>query len=370
MAQADDACARGAACAPWGLSPVSRCGGVTLSVFGAAHGVVDAISAAAVVGLLATLPASPQVIVGWILLYHVLAFALQPVFGLAVDTMGRPRALAVCGCLVAACALLVPSAPLLVTMLAGAGNAAFHVGGGVICLRLTPDRATAPGLFVAPGSLGLLLGVILGATLATAAIVLLPIAAAVSLVMVCVPIPGASPAQRSSPAVGRSDLILGLVLVAIAMRAVLSFIVESPWEAHPMLLVLLTLATFFGKALGGIVADRWGWLRVGVGATLAGLPFLAWSTAYPPAAIPGLLLLNVAMPVTLAAVIKAVPEFPGFAFGLASFALLVGAIPALLGVRATDPLFVCAVVCLSAVMLYRALSWLPICKPFRQVVQV
>jgi len=109
-----------------------------------------------------------------LLLYHVLAFGLQPVFGLAVDAAGTPRLAAVLGCLVSAGALLFPASPGLAIVVAGIGNAIFHVGGGVVSLRLTPHRAAAPGIFVAPGSLGLLLGAILGSHGPAAAAPLLP----------------------------------------------------------------------------------------------------------------------------------------------------------------------------------------------------
>ena len=362
MAQLDEVAVLGAVRPGRGSAAFSTNAVAILSVFGAAHLVVDAISAAVVVSIVSTSPAGPKALVGLVLLYHVLAFGLQAMIGLAVDALGTPRWAAVCGCLVTACALLVPSSPMLAMILAGVGNAAFHVGGGAISLRLAPHRATAPGLFVAPGSLGLLLGVILCRSLPTAMVVLLPVAAVACLLMIWIPIPAillVPPVPSSSQAAGRSGLILGLVLIAIAIRALLGFLVESPWETHPILLVQLTLATVLGKALGGIVADRWGWLRGGVGATLAALPFLAWSSVAPAAAIPGLLLLNLTMPVTLAAVAKAVPHYPGFAFGLASLAFLLGAIPSLLGLRATDPGFICLAILLSAVVLYRALSWLP-----------
>jgi hypothetical protein len=103
---------------------------------------------------------------------------------------------------------------------------------------------------------------------------------------------------------------------------------------------------------------------------MAALPFLVWSAAYPAAAIPGLLLLNLTMPVTLAAVAKALPQHPGFAFGLTSLALLLGAIPSMLGVRATGPVFVCAIMLLSAVVLYRALSRPLFGDPCREAIEV
>ncbi len=341
-----------------------------LSVFGAAHVVVDAISAAAVVSIVWTAAANPKVLVGWILLYHVLAFGLQAVFGLVVDALDAPRWAAVCGCLVTACAVLVPWSPLLAAILAGVGNAAFHVGGGAISLRLAPQRATPPGLFVASGSLGILLGVILGGSHSAGLATLLPVAAIACGLMVFVPLPAAPPVAPAVRVAGRSELILGLVLFAIAVRAALGFLVEFPWESQPGLVVQLTLATVLGKSLGGVLADRWGWLRVGVGATLTALPFLVWASAYPTAAIPGLLLLNLTMPVTLAAVAKAVPNRPGFAFGLASLAFVLGAIPALSGLPAAGPVVAGVASLLSAAALYRALTWLSSCDACPQTLQV
>ena len=49
-------------------------------------------------------------------------------------------------------------APYLAVVLAGLGNAAFHVGAGAMVLRLSPNRAAAAGLFVAPGAIGLAIG--------------------------------------------------------------------------------------------------------------------------------------------------------------------------------------------------------------------
>ena len=80
---------------------------------------------------------------------------------------------------------------------------------------------------------------------------------------------------------GPGQLFLGLILLSIAVRALLGFLVGFSWETQPGLLIVLTLAAVAGKALGGILADRWGWLRVGVGALVASLP-LSRLRANPP----------------------------------------------------------------------------------------
>ena len=73
-----------------------------LSVYGAAHLVVDACCAAVVFGILSMQAVQPEVFVALLLLYHVIAFGLQTIFGLMVDALALPRLAAVVGCLVSA----------------------------------------------------------------------------------------------------------------------------------------------------------------------------------------------------------------------------------------------------------------------------
>ena len=291
---------------------------------------VDACCAAVVIGVLSTGAVSPEVFVSLLLLYHVIAFGLQTVFGLVVDALGMPRLAAVVGCLVSAIALLIP-APIAAVVITSLGNALFHVGGGVVSLQITPHRATAPGLFVAPGSVGLLLGVILGKSHPAAGIYLVAVALVLCLLMALSPVSQVASVTKQRKLPSRAELVLGLILLSIAIRSLLGFLVSFPWETQPEALLALTAATFLGKAIGGILADRWGWIRVAVGAMLAALPLLALSSAFPIAVIPGLFFLNITMPITLIAVAETLPGRPAFAFGLTTLAILLGAIPFFLG---------------------------------------
>jgi MFS transporter, FSR family, fosmidomycin resistance protein len=391
-----------------------------LSVYGLAHIVVDTISAAVVFGAAAIDLGQPEAFVGLLLLYHALAFGLQPMVGLATDAAKAPRFAAVLGCLITAAAVLLTSWPVAAIVAVGIGNAVFHVGGGTVSLRLTPGRATAPGLFVAPGSIGLLAGAILGRNGAAASLPLLPVALVLCLLMARMSVPAAEPAGSARRRVSRSasiscrdcrlslressdssmpiltstgrsadatfaerkatffnsqclsrgDLVLGLVLLSIAVRGLLGFLVTFPWETQPVLLIVMTLATVLGKALGGILADRWGWTRVAVGSMLAGLPLLACASTHPVVAIPGLFLLNITMPVTLAATARSLPGHPGFAFGLTCLALILGAIAPLSGVTLNGPVFVSVAIVVSMVVLYGGLRLLSIDQSFRKTAQV
>jgi MFS transporter, FSR family, fosmidomycin resistance protein len=342
----------------------SASGAMLLSLYGAAHFVVDICCAAVVFGVFVTQDVSPEVFAALLLLYHVIAFGLQSVLGLLVDATRAPRAAAVVGGLVSAIALLIPS-PIAAVVVTSFGNALFHVGGGVIALQATGHRATASGLFVAPGSLGLLLGTVLGKSGLAVAVPLLLATAIVCLLMACTPV---SEARKVDKPRSQSDVepVLALVLLSVVVRSVLGFLVLFSWDMQPAALLALTAATVLGKAVGGIVADRWGWMRTAVGSLLAALPFLVCGPTFPIAAIPGLFFLNMTMPITLAAVAETLPGRPGFAFGLTTLALLVGEIPFFLGGAIGSPIFVLLLVLLSLAGLYNGLRLLAVGPSFPQ----
>lgn len=338
------------------LPPASVAKSATiLSIYGAAHLVVDACCAAVVFGIGSTHSVQPEMFVALLLLYHVIAFGLQAPLGLLVDATKTPRLAAVVGCLVTASALLIPS-PAAAFVVTSLGNALFHVGGGVISLQITPHRATAPGLFVAPGSLGLLLGAILGRMGTAAVAPLLSGALVLCLLMACAPVPHAESVTRLRALPSRAGFVLALILLPIAIRALLGSLVSFPWATQPAALLALVTSVFCGKAIGGVLADRWGWMRVAVGSVLAALPFLVCGSTFPLATIPGFFLLNITMPITLAAVSETLPGHPGFAFGLTTLALLFGVIPHYFGDAVNTPFVVGFVVLLSLAGLYRGLQ--------------
>ncbi len=332
----------------------------TLTLYATAHLLVDACCAVAAFRIPSVAAVRPETFVALLLLYHVLAFGLQAVFGLAVDALRMPRAAAVVGCLLTIAALAMPSMPVATIVIVGIGNAIFHVAGGAICLQLAPHRATVGGMFVAPGSIGLLTGCVLGRLYPATVMPVGLLTGAVCLAIAMWPVapsgnrlsdPGPRPRESVSP----GEIVVGLILLSAAIRSLLGFVVTFPWDTRPGTLIALVVATSLGKALGGVAADRWGWRRVGVGVTLLALPMLMASSAVPEAAIPGLFLLNITMPITLIAVAERLPGHAGFAFGLVCLVLLLGMMPSLLGVPVGGAWAVVGVV-ISAACLYRGLG--------------
>lgn len=340
-----------------GATPCVRGHRRPLLLYGLTHAAVDATSSALVFSSLRG--AEPSVAVGAVVLYNVAAFAVQPFVGLLLDRRPRPqRAAALGGFVVAAGALLLATWPqsYILALWAGLGNAVFHVGCGIPVLRMTPGRAGAVGLFVAPGALGLGLGVAVGR--AGGPVWLL----AVVLAALCVPVwrgvtrDGLAPVASGTPAstvpavapgaptragiavagraahAGRAEWVVTALLAVVATRAFVGTALVFPWRSVTALLVGLTIAAAVGKAAGGLLADRFGRARIGVGALLLAIPLLVVGPASAAAGIAGVFLVNLTMPITLAETADRLPGHEGFGFGLTCLALIMGAFPTYLGV--------------------------------------
>lgn len=332
-----------------------------LFVYGTAHAIVDAICAAVIFSILKNQIVSTADFISLVILYNVLAFGLQSIFGLTTDYFKSPRAAAFLGCILTALsAVTFLSFPIVAIVFAGLGNALFHVGGGSISLNLTPKKATAPGIYVAPGALGLLFGTLLGKGGQFIAWPFILILAVLCLLMFVIKMPEMNYEQE----VARKnkfnyfEFILLLVFLSIAIRSLVGAVLVFPWKTNIDLLVILTSAVVLGKGLGGILADKFGWIRVAVGALVLSIPFLVFGVDIPYLAIIGMFLFNITMPVTLVAISNILPGRPGFAFGLTCLALILGSLPVFGSLKQLlgGQLFIFSIILVSSLALYYGLQ--------------
>ena len=131
---------------------------------------------------------------------------------------------------------------------------------------------------------------------------------------------------------GRATVALcaALLFVSVAIRQLLGGTVAAEWRTAWEITLAVTLAAVAGKALGGVIADRLGWKVVAVGAMLLLAPLVGRAMYDLPLALEAVVLLQLTMAVTLAAMFRILPRHPAAAFGLLSLGLLVGS-PAVLG---------------------------------------
>jgi MFS transporter, FSR family, fosmidomycin resistance protein len=302
-----------------------------LFVYGTAHALIDATCAGVVLSIFKQKIFNVETFGVLVIAYNILAFGLQTIIGFITDYLKSPRTSALLGCLlVGASAFIFLFFPVLAVVLAGIGNALFHIGGGSICLNLTPGKATAPGIFVAPGALGLMFGTLLDKNGQFVAWPFTLALAVLCILMFIIQKPEMNYKMELpvNHKFSHFEIVLLLVLFSIAIRSMVGMVIVFPWKSNINLLIIFTLAVMLGKGLGGILADRLGWIRVAVGALVLSIPFLVIGANITVLAIIGMFLFNITMPVTLVAISNILPGRPGFAFGLTCLALLIGVLPA------------------------------------------
>ena len=263
-----------------------------------------------------------------LLFYNFCAFALQLPFGILADRIDRNGIVAAAGMLLTASAFLLPRAILPSVILAGCGNALFHVGGGIELLNRSVHKAFRLGLFVAPGALGLFLGTQLGkaAFPAWPFPLLLTLAAGVLLIF------EHTPSGNALPRLPRLPFGLLALFGVVVLRSYLGFCMVFSWNNTLLTALAVIVATVLGKAAGGWMLDQFGYLTTAFSSLLAAAGLLL----QPDWIFTGLLAVfffQMTMPVTLWAAARCCPDAKGFSFGLLTFALFLGFIPVLLGLR-------------------------------------
>ncbi len=298
-----------------------------ISIYSLTHALVDATCAALIFAILSMKSLDFQTFVYLVILYNVLAFALQSPFGLLVDKMKLPVHSAIIGALLVASSVLFIKLPFVAGSIAGIGNAFFHVGGGIISLNLIPKKATMPGIFVAPGALGLMIGAIIGKGghfIAWPFIIVLLLSA---ILMWKIKRPVISYNTTLKGNFKWFETAILLLLVSIAIRGLIGLSLVFPWKSNIHLLIALTMTVVLGKALGGVLGDRYGWMNITVVGLIISAVLLTFFPNIPCIAIVGMFCFNLTMPITLTAISNMLPGRAGFAFGLTTLALVIGAFP-------------------------------------------
>ena len=292
-----------------------------LPLYAAAHFWVDFACALLLLGRLEAGGA-----VTALLLYNCFAFAVQMPVGLLASALGRAERFAALGCGLTALAWGLPGL-LPAALCAGLGNACFHVGGGIYTLNGS-GKCGPLGLFVSPGALGIALGALpAGGAFPGPAVVLALLGLGAALLRW-----GRGAANTPldlAPVGGREALLPLLCLFAVVvLRSFAGTLFAFPWKGE--LPLALAWATAGGKAAGGVLADRLGprktaWLSM---VPAAGCFLLAGWAGPGLAAV---CLFNMTMPLTLWGAARRLRGAGGLAFGLLTFALFLGVLPALLG---------------------------------------
>ena len=329
-----------------------------ITVFSIAHFLVDTACAILLLGVLEIKDAILAM-----LLYNAFAFVLQAPFGYLIDKYLNPKWVAIIGLILVAIAYIFLDNPLIAILIVSIGNALYHVGGGSLVLSLNERKATYIGIFVAPGALGLAIGSLLSISKFELFNWLLPVLLlCISGLIFFIKTPSFSRniENRLPNSISNIILLIVLIMLPITVRSLIGLSIEFPWKENKTLLILLVSFLALGKVLGGLLADKFGLLKVGIGGLIISAPLLAFYSTMPFFAIFGAFVFNFTMPVTLIAILNVIPNNKGLSFGLTTTALFIGAMPTILGKNLwlKNDIVVLSFILLASLVLFAALRFM------------
>ncbi|MDO4616735.1 MAG: hypothetical protein Q4B03_04680 [Lachnospiraceae bacterium] len=281
-----------------------------------------------------------------VLLYNFTAFALPGLIGLLADLTDTDDSMAALGCLLAALPAFLSRWGLLTVLCQGVGNGLFHVGAGRKILMESRGRYADSGIFISSGAMGVFLGTLWRTEYNR--MFLLGLAAAL---LVCAGILIAFTLRKRKMAGGAGShsflafsavegeeslqvdfltLSAILILLVVILRSFYGKSVSYDWKDTVLKSFLFVVCIVLGKALGGIIADRWGAAFASV-LSLGGAAVTVLFSAHSPLmGCLSILLFNMTMPLTLTLLANCWKGYPGFAFGMLMLALFLGTLPDLL----------------------------------------
>ena len=306
---------------------------------------------------------SMEVVALSILLYDIVAFTLQLPIGIALDQLDKNSYAALLSYALVGAGVILSLVPIALLewpaiLLLAIGNALFHSAGGLSVLNISQKHAGPSGIFIATGAIGVFLGTQSAQMgrlqIAFSLLVLLFLCALITLVVqkvnkkywnvynVSFDIPRLS---------SNTLLAIALLSLVVALRSYVGMVMAFPWKSEMLLLVLSILGVFAGKALGGVVADRIGFRTTAIFSLIVAATLFVPSWEIPVMGLLGVFFFNFTMSITLASLANILPNAKGTAFGLASFSLAVGALPALAGFRIEHPAMLSGISLVSALAL-------------------
>ena len=306
---------------------------------------------------------SMEVVALSILLYDIVAFTLQLPVGIALDQLDKNSYAALLSYALVGAGVILSLVPVALLewpaiLLLAIGNALFHSAGGLSVLNISQKHAGPSGIFIATGAIGVFLGTQSAQMgrlqIAFSLLVLLFLCALITLVVQKVNKKYWNVHNVSfdiSELSFNTLLAIALLSLVVALRSYAGMVMAFPWKSEMLLLVLSILGVFAGKALGGMVADRIGFRTTAIFSLIVAATLFVPSWEIPVMGLLGVFFFNFTMSITLASLANILPNAKGTAFGLASFSLAVGALPALAGFRIEHPAMLSGISLVSALSL-------------------
>ena len=306
-----------------------------VSIYSLIHFIVDLSCAILVTNLVKEQINNTLTLFIAVFLYNFFAFAVQFPIGIIADKVNKNALFSAIGCILVAIGYGLSSFGVIACIVAGIGNAMFHVGGGIDVLNISEKKASLSGVFVSTGAMGIFLG---SKSLEWNfnkfyIIVLILIFSAILLFWLYNQIKDKVKNEEIIiPNLNKNEHIAILCfIVTVCIRGYVGLILSFDWKSNFILAFVAILAVVFGKMLGGVIGDKIGFKKISViSLAIASIGFIfAFNNSI--IGIIAILCFNMTMPITLTALSNILNKNKGLAFGLLTFALFIGYVPVAFG---------------------------------------
>lgn len=276
------------------------------------HLVTDGLCAFLVFSVL--YPDNPQLAFVIFVAYNVLAFVTQSPVGLLIDRYNAPALFLSLSVGALLLGYAVSGIALLSVLLIGLGNSVFHVAGGKYVTDKSGNGIVELGIFVSTGAIGLALGQAFSEIKAVAYVFFALLIGSL-LLLVLSPDPETKERKDAPIKEGKATVVMMAVLGVVFIRSFVGKMVSADFTVSAGMLIVISLFTALGKAMGGVVSRLIGIRLTTTVSMCVAAMCLTLGTASPYIFILGVFAFNFSMPITLYFANTLLKGKEGFAFG-------------------------------------------------------
>ena len=331
-----------------------------VSIYSVIHFVVDLACAVLVCNLVMQKIGEGSKLFIAMLIYNFSAFAMQLPIGIVADKINKNAICSAIGCLLVAIGFGFANFGIITCLIAGIGNAMFHIGGGIDVLNISDKKASLSGIFVSTGAMGIFLG---GKSASIGfdkyyIIILVLLLSAVSLFWLYKQVKNKYNIKNENviiPKLNTTEIIaISCLIITVIIRGYVGLILAFEWKSSFILALISIFAVVFGKMIGGIIGDKIGFMKISLISLIVSAILFIFAFNNSVLGILAILFFNMTMPITLTALSNILFNNKGMAFGLLTVALFIGAVPVFFGYK--DMIFtqvgLCITTLISAIVLY------------------
>lgn len=242
------------------------------------------------------------------------------------------------------------------------GNAFVHVNGAEVTLKNSNGKLSHAAIFVAGGSFGVVSGKLLAMYNWSPILVLILILTTIPFILLA----DTYKNSKKSPNCTKFNyvkesinpfLVIVLATLVVIIRGYMGYGIPTSWNKTVPQMIYLFCIMGLGKALGGILSDRFGIRKVALISTVLAIPFLCLGDKYMWISLFGVMCFSMTMAITLGILVSVLKKHPGLAFGFTTIGLFLGTVP-IFFIKLTMELNIIFIVVMSLICTFILLSLL------------